>query len=120
MTETDTPLPYPWMRKLVIPGLIGGAASGAASYAMLRYIDSAAVGGLGLSATLAALVGVLYCVISVGVMAGTANPRFGAWLSMVIYHEMDELMLATKREGGATSYALVFIARGRRGMLTTS
>lgn len=78
MTEQQSPRPFPWMRKLVIPALIGGVAGVAASYAMLRYIDSAAVGGLGLSATLAALVAVLYCVIAVGIMAGAANPRAGA------------------------------------------
>lgn len=78
MTEPESPRSYPWMRKLVIPGMIGGIAGFAASHAMLRYIDSPAVGGLGLSATLAALVGVLYSVIAVGIIFGAANPRVGA------------------------------------------
>lgn len=78
MTEQQSPRSFPWMRKLVIPALIGGVAGFAASFAMLRYIDSAAVGGLGMSATCAALVGVLYCVIAVGVILGAANPRVGA------------------------------------------
>jgi hypothetical protein len=48
------------MRKLVIPALIGGVAGGSASFAMMRFIDSDAVGGLNLSASIAALVAVLY------------------------------------------------------------
>lgn len=70
---------YPlWLRKLVIPALIGGIAGFAASYAMLHFIDSDMVGGLGTSESIAALVGVLYCVIAVGLLIGTANPRLGA------------------------------------------
>jgi len=59
----------------------------------------------------------LYCVISVEVIAGAANSRAGAWLSLVIYRETDEPMLAINLEGGAISCALVFIAVERRGML---
>jgi len=178
MTEPESPRPYPWMRKLIIPGLIGGVAAFVASQAMLTYIDSAVVGGLGLSATLAALVGVLYCVIGFGIVVGAASPRVGArflnvqdaddlreqarvllhsgaamllWgialialalaapegpmpqsaalvvgvgglvigtvVSMVIYRDMDELMLAVNLEGGAISYALVFMVVGTWAML---
>jgi len=102
MTNTDSPRSYPWMRKLLIPGLIGGVAGGAASYAMLRFIDSAAVGGLGLSATLAALVGVLYCVISVGVIAGAANPRVGArFLNVLDADDLREQARVLLRSGAA-------------------
>ncbi len=102
MTETDSPLPYPWMRKLVIPGLIGGVAGGAASYAMLLYIDSTAVGGLSLSATLAALVGVMYCVIAIGVIAGAANPRVGArFLNVQDADDLREQARMLLRSGAA-------------------
>jgi hypothetical protein len=177
MTEPESPRPFPWMRKLVIPALIGGVAGLAASTALLRYIDSSAVGGLSVSATLAALVAVLYCVISVGIIFGAANPRVGArflnvqdaddlreqarvllhsavamllWgiallalalaapdgpvpqsaalvvglgglvigsvISLKVYRQMDELMLAVNLEGGAISYALVFMVVGMWAM----
>ena len=77
-SENHTSAAPRWVRKLLIPGLIGGVAGFAASAAMMLYIDSPAVGGLGLSATLAALVGVLYCVIGIGIVFGTASPRLGA------------------------------------------
>jgi hypothetical protein len=77
-SENHTSAAPRWVRKLLIPGLIGGVAGFAASAAMMLYIDSPAVGGLGLSATLAALVGVLYCVIGIGIVFGTASPGLGA------------------------------------------
>jgi hypothetical protein len=77
------------MRKLVIPALIGGVAGGFASFGMMRFIDSDAVGGLGLSATIAALVAVLYCVIAAGILLGTAKPGIGAKFLNV--EDADEL-----------------------------
>jgi hypothetical protein len=80
MMTQDPPSPATprWLRKLVIPGLIGAAAGFAGSAAMLGFIESSAVGGLGVSATIAALVGVLYAVIGLGLAAGLANPKAGA------------------------------------------
>ncbi|WP_324074595.1 MAG: hypothetical protein RSE14_13795 [Erythrobacter sp.] len=77
------------MRKLVIPALIGGVAGGSASFAMMRFIDSDAVGGLNLSASIAALVAVLYCVIAIGMLLGTASPGLGARFLNV--EDADEL-----------------------------
>jgi hypothetical protein len=66
------------MRKIVIPALVGGVAGFAASAGMMRFVDSDAVGGLGDSAMIAALVGVLYAVIGVGILIGAARPGMGA------------------------------------------
>jgi hypothetical protein len=88
-SENHTSAAPRWVRKLLIPALIGGVAGFAASAAMMRYIDSPAVGGLGLSATLAALVGVLYCVIGIGIVFGAASPGLGAKFLNV--EDADEL-----------------------------
>lgn len=89
MIEHDSPRPTPWIRKGIVPALIGGVAGGGASFAIMRYIDSPAVGGLDTSATIAALVGVLYCVIAVGMLLGTASPGVGAKFLNV--EDADEL-----------------------------
>lgn len=89
MTENETSSAPRWLRKLLIPALIGGVIGYAASAAMLRYIDSAAVGGLGVSATIAALVGVLYAVVGLSIAIGTASPRLGARFLNV--EDADEL-----------------------------
>lgn len=90
MTTEHKTSRYPlWLRKLVIPALIGGVAGFAASFALLRFIDSDTVGGLGESESIAALVGVLYCVIAVGMLIGTANPQLGARFLNV--EDADEL-----------------------------
>lgn len=78
MTDNQTSTMPRWVRKLLIPASIGGVAGFAASAGMLRLIDSSAVGGLGTSATIAALIGVLYAVIGVGIVVGTASPKMGA------------------------------------------
>jgi hypothetical protein len=88
-SEKQSPEASRVMRKLVIPALIGGVAGFAASTTMMRFIDSDAVGGLGISATIAALVGVLYCVIAVGILIGTARPGVGARFLNV--EDADEL-----------------------------
>jgi hypothetical protein len=77
------------LRKLVIPALIGGAVGLAASVAIMRFIDSAAIGGLGASGTIAALVGVLYGVIGFGILIGSSKPGLGAKFLNV--EDADEL-----------------------------
>ncbi len=89
MSEDQTPAAPRWVRKLLIPALIGGVAGFAASAGMMRFIDSDAVGGLGLSASIAALVAVLYCVIGFGIVIGTARPGMGAHFLNV--EDADEL-----------------------------
>lgn len=88
-SEDETPATPRWVRKLLIPASIGAVAGFAASAGMMRYIDSAAVGGLNLSATIAALVGVLYAVIGFGIAFGTASPSLGARFLNV--EDADEL-----------------------------
>lgn len=88
-SEDETPATPRWVRKLLIPASIGAVAGFAASAGMMRYIDSAAVGGLNLSATMAALVGVLYAVIGFGIAFGTASPSLGARFLNV--EDADEL-----------------------------
>ena len=88
-SEDETPATPRWVRKLLIPASIGAVAGFAASAGMMRYIDSAAVGGLNLSATIAALVGVLYAVIGFGIAFGTASPSLGARFLNV--EDVDEL-----------------------------
>lgn len=88
-TPNETTATPRWLRKLLIPGLVGAAAGFAAAAGMLRFIDSPAVGGLGISATIAALVAVVYLVIGLGMMLGTASPRVGARFLNV--EDADEL-----------------------------
>lgn len=89
MTENETSSMPRWVRKLLIPALIGAVIGYAASAAMLTYIDSAAVDGLSVSATIAAVVGVLYAVIGLIMVVGTASPRLGARFLNV--EDADEL-----------------------------
>lgn len=90
MTESDSSPPSaPWVRKLLIPAGIGAIFGFAATYGMLQYLDSDAVGGLGKSATIAALVGTLYCLIAFGMLFGVASPNIGAKFLNV--QDADEL-----------------------------
>ncbi len=89
MIEDKTPATPRWVRKLLIPGLIGGVVGYAAAATMMHFIDSSAVGGLGKSATIAALIGVVYAVIGLGVGFGAASPKIGARFLNV--EDADEL-----------------------------
>jgi len=89
MMEDKTSATPRWVRKLVIPALIGAAVGFAAASAMMQFIDSTAVGGLDESATIAALVGVLYVVIGSTMFLGTASPQLGARFLNV--EDADEL-----------------------------
>jgi len=93
MSDENSPAPASgmprWVRKFLIPALIGGVAGFAASAGMMRFIDSSAVGGLGGSATVAALVGIFYAVVGIGIGIGTASPQVGARFLNV--EDADEL-----------------------------
>ncbi len=89
MIEEKSPGAPRWVKKLLIPALIGGVVGYAAAAGMMTFIDSSAVGGLDKSATIAALVGVVYAVIGLGVGFGTASPAIGARFLNV--EDADEL-----------------------------
>lgn len=89
MTEEKTTATPRRVKKLLISMLIGGVAGYAASLAALHFIDSEIIGGLGKSASIATLVGVLYVVIGLGVALGTASPKIGARFLNV--EDADEL-----------------------------
>ncbi|NBB26141.1 hypothetical protein GVM20_13490 [Porphyrobacter sp. SLTP] len=89
MTDNQTSSTPRWVRKLLIPALIGAVAGFAASAGMMEFIDSSAVGGLDMSATVAALVGMVYVVIGFGVAFGSASPQVGAKFLNV--EDADEL-----------------------------
>ena len=93
MSDENSPAPGSgmprWVRKFLIPALIGGVAGFAASAGMMRFIDSSAVGGLSGSASIAALVGVAYAVIGLALTIGTASPQVGAKFLNV--EDADEL-----------------------------
>lgn len=89
MTEPKTSSMPRWVRKGLIPALIGAVLGYAASAATLSYIDCAAADGLSVSATTAAVVAALYAVTGLTIMLGTASPRLGARLLNV--EDADEL-----------------------------
>lgn len=89
MTRDKTPATPVWVRKVLIPAAVGGVAGFTASAAAMHFIDSPAIGGLDDSAVIAALVGVLYALIGLGVGIGAANPSLGARFLNV--EDADEL-----------------------------
>lgn len=91
-----------WVRKLLIPMLIGAVAGFAASAALFELLESDLVGGLSESATIAALVGMLYAVISLGIIVGVASPRLGArFLNVEDADELREQKRILNFSGGA-------------------
>lgn len=89
MTQEKSPATPRWVKKLLIPALIGAAVGYAVATAMMHYIDSPAIGGLGESATVAALTAVVYIVVGLGVAFGAASPAVGARFLNV--EDADEL-----------------------------
>lgn len=98
-----------WVRKLLIPAMIGGVAGFATSYAMLSFLDSETVGGLDESATIAALVGLLYAVVGFGMVVGVANPKLGQRFLNV--EDADELR-EQRRMLGLSSFAMLLWGAG--------
>ena len=89
MTDEKTPATPRWVRKLLIPALIGAVTGYAPAASALHFIYSDTVGGLGKSASIATLVGVLYVLIGFGVGLGAASPKVGARFLNV--EDADEL-----------------------------
>lgn len=78
-----------WVRKLLIPALIGGVVGFGAAAGMMRLIDSPAVGGLDGSAVVASLIAMFYLIMGVSVGFGAASPNLGARFLNV--EDADEL-----------------------------
>lgn len=87
--EEKSPATPRWVRKMLIPALVGGVMGFAASTAVLYFVDSDAIGGLDKSATIAALIGAFYMVIGLGIGLGVARPDVGARFLNV--EDADEL-----------------------------
>lgn len=113
MTEDKTPAtpsgPPWWVRKLLIPLMVGGVAGFAASAGMMTFLESEAIGGLDESATIACLVGVLYAVTGFGMMIGVASPQLGARFLNV--EDADELR-EQKRMLGLSGIAMLLWGAG--------
>ena len=84
---------------------------------MMRFIDSDTIGGLNASATIAALVGLFYVVIGLGVGLGAASPQMGArFLNVEDADELREqkkvltLSAAAMALWGASLFALALAA----------
>lgn len=100
--EDKTPAPPRWVRKLLIPVLFGALVGYAAATGALHFIDGPVVGGLGKSETVAALVGVIYAVIGLGLALGTANPGVGArYLNVEDADELREQKTVLTLSGAA-------------------
>ncbi|NKB15761.1 MAG: hypothetical protein HC774_00710 [Sphingomonadales bacterium] len=89
MTQDQTSRTPRWVRKLLIPAMIGAVAGFAASGGIIAFIDSSAVGGLSKSGMIAAVIAVLYALIGFGITIGTASPQWGARFLNV--EDADEL-----------------------------
>jgi hypothetical protein len=89
MTDEKTSTNRRGLKKRLLGLLVGLAAGYAAAASATQFINSDMVGGLAKSASIAALVGVLYALIGLGVGLGAASPKFGARFLNV--EDADEL-----------------------------
>lgn len=76
--ENKSPQTPRWVRKLLIPALIGGVVGFATATGVLRLMGGDALGDFDGSAIVAALIGALYLVIGASVGLGAASPKVGA------------------------------------------
>lgn len=78
MTDQKSTPKAVWPRRTLFRLVSGAVAGFIAASAMTRLIDSPVVGGLGASAAIAALIGVMYALMGAIVLTGSAMPRVGA------------------------------------------
>lgn len=113
MTEQKSPIVPRWVKKILIPALLGGVVGYAAAATALNFIDHEPVGGLGKSTTFATLVGVLYVVFGLTVGLGTLSPKVGARFLNV--EDADELR-EQKRVLTSSGTAMVLWGLGLIGL----
>ena len=77
MTVAKEKNKIPFTRKLVIPLIAGGLAGFLASIGVTSFMDGWFGDDVSVSRTIAAVVGVLYMVIAIGVGVGAASPALG-------------------------------------------
>lgn len=87
--EDKSPQTQRFIRKIILPALIGGVVGFAAASGVLSVMDSKTIGTFDESAVIAALVGSLYLVIGAGVWVGALRPKVGAHFLNV--EDADEL-----------------------------
>jgi hypothetical protein len=78
MTEHESPPKAAWPRKTIFRLVSGGVIGFVAASATMRLLDGPMIGGLEASRAIAALVGMLYGLMGVSILAGLAMPRAGA------------------------------------------
>ena len=87
--EDKSPQTQRFIRKIILPALIGGVVGFAAASGVLSVMDSKTIGTFDESAVIAALVGSLYLLIGASVWLGALRPKVGAHFLNV--EDADEL-----------------------------
>jgi hypothetical protein len=78
MTDHKSPPKAAWPRRTVFRLASGAVVGFFAAKAMTSWIDGPAIGGLEASAVIAAAIGLVYGLMGVSILAGSAMPRAGA------------------------------------------
>lgn len=101
--EDKSPQTQRFIRKIIVPALIGGVVGFAAASGVLTIMDSKAIGTFDESAVIAALVGAVYLVIGAGVWLGALRPKVGAhFLNVEDADELREQKKVLTLSGAAT------------------
>jgi hypothetical protein len=78
MTELESPPKAGWPRKTLFRLVSGGIVGFVVATAITSLIDSPVIGGLEASSAIAALVGMMYGLMGLMILVGSAMPRAGA------------------------------------------